>query len=72
MTKFEQIGINAQISAISREEANHRFSISCTLCSRRGIGIKCDRCAIAVAHEQSLSTFDILDEVHKDHPEVIG
>lgn len=58
MTKFEQIGINIQLSAVSKEDALQKFNYSCTLCCHKGMRIDCDRCAIAVTHKQLIAIFD--------------
>lgn len=58
MSKFEQVGVSRQYDAVSKEEANHRFSTSCTICCNRGMQISCDRCAIACAHAISIAAFD--------------
>ncbi len=57
MTKFEQIGINIQMSAVSKEDALQKFSHSCILCCHKGMRIDCDRCAIAVTHHQLIAIF---------------
>ena len=49
MTKFEQVGINYQHEATTKEDANRSFKYSCDCCCNRGMHIKCDRCAIALS-----------------------
>ena len=58
MTKFEQIGVNYQYDAIDKADANRYFKYSCNCCCQRGMRIECDRCAIAVAHDLVVATFD--------------
>ena len=57
MTKFENIGVERQQKSISLYEADRNFNISCTLCCHYNMRIDCDRCAIAVAHEQVIAIF---------------
>lgn len=58
MTKFEQVGVNYQNDAESKEQANRSFRYSCECCCTRGLRIECDRCAIAVAHNLTIAAFD--------------
>lgn len=58
MTKFEQIGINYQYAARSKEEALRSFQYSCRCCCERGMHIECERCAIACAHDMVVGAFD--------------
>lgn len=58
MTKFETIGVQYQYEAASKEEANRSFKYSCNCCCHRGMRIECDRCAIAVAHNHVMASFD--------------
>jgi len=58
MTKFEQIGVNRQIEASTRFQAEKSFSNSCNICCMRGMHIECDRCAIAEAHKLVMATMD--------------
>lgn len=58
MTKFEQVGVNYQHEARTKEEANKSFNYSCTCCCTRGMRIECDRCAIACAHNHVIAAFD--------------
>ena len=58
MTKFEQIGVNYQNDAESKEQANRSFRYSCECCCTRGMHIECDRCAIAVAHNLTIAAFE--------------
>ena len=57
-TKFEQVGINIQYSAISKEDALKKFEYSCNVCCTRGMRIDCDHCAIACVHQQIIATFE--------------
>lgn len=63
MTKFEQIGINYQNSADTKEQANRSFHYSCECCCTRGLHIECDRCAIAVAHNLTIAAFESTSRV---------
>ena len=58
MTKFEQVGVNYQNDAESKEQANRSFRYSCECCCTRGLRIECDRCAIAVAHNLIIAAFE--------------
>ena len=58
MTKFEQVGVNYQNDAESKEQANRSFRYSCGCCCTRGLRIECDRCAIAVAHNLTIAAFE--------------
>lgn len=58
MTKFEQVGVNYQNDAESKEQANRSFRYSCKCCCTRGLRIECDRCAIAVAHNLTIAAFE--------------
>ena len=62
MTKFEQIVINFQHNAYTKEDAKRYFDYSCTCCCMRGMRIECDRCAIACAHKHVVATFDSQDK----------
>ena len=58
MPKFEQVGVNYQNDAESKEQANRSFRYSCECCCTRGMHIECDRCAIAVAHNLTIAAFE--------------
>jgi hypothetical protein len=58
MTKFEQVGVNYQYDANTKEEANRAFKYSCNCCCQRGLRIECDRCAISCAHNLVIAAFD--------------
>ena len=58
MTKFEQVGVNYQNDAESKEQANRSFRYSCECCCTRGMHIECDRCAIAMAHNLTIAAFE--------------
>lgn len=58
MTKFEQIGINHQYAASTKEEAKRAFSHSCNCCCNKGIRLDCDRCAISHVHSLVVAYFD--------------
>lgn len=66
MTKFEQIGVNLQNDAMTKEEARKNFSYSCRVCCNRGMQIQCDKCAISVCHQETMACFDEINN-HKKH-----
>lgn len=55
MTKFESVGCAIQYGSKSVEDADERLERTCTLCCERGLRIECDRCAVTVAHELTVS-----------------
>ena len=62
MSKFEQIGINYQHLANTKEDAIKSFEHSCTCCCVKGMHIECGRCAIANVHSLVLACFDTMSE----------
>lgn len=68
MTKFEQIGINIQMSARTKEDALKKFNHSCTLCCTKGMHINCDHCAISAAHSQLIAIFEDKEVAKHDRP----
>ncbi len=62
MTKFEQVGINMQYSATTKEMAQQKFSRSCECCCNKGVFIKCDRCSIATVHQLVMASFETKEE----------
>lgn len=58
MTKFEQVGINMQMSCGSIYEANRKFEYSCEVCCCRGINIQCDHCAIEATHKMVVAALE--------------
>ena len=62
MTKFEQIGVNYQHAAQTKEEAIRNFKYSCNCCCHRGMHIKCDRCAIEYVHNLVIASFERRDD----------
>lgn len=58
MTKFEQIGVNYQYDAMTKEQCKKCFNYSCNCCVNRGMHIDCDRCAISTVHNLVMATFD--------------
>ena len=58
MTKFEQIGVNYQYDAVTKEQALRSFQYSCNCCCYRGMRIDCDHCAIAQTHHLVIAAFD--------------
>lgn len=74
MTHFEQVGVNFQMQALTVEDARSSLRYSCRCCNNHGMQIKCERCAIAQAHEQTIAILNDPDRVTyaqwmKDHPE---
>lgn len=62
MTKFEQIGVNYQHAAQTKEEAMRNFKYSCNCCCHRGMHIECDRCAIEYVHNLVIASFERKDD----------
>lgn len=62
MTKFEQVGVNYQYDARTKEQANRSFSRSCDCCCQRGMHLDCDRCAIACVHNLVIAVFDSIEQ----------
>lgn len=58
MTKFEQTGVNRQYESASKYESNRNYRISCSICCMRGMHLDCDKCAISVAHDLVIATFE--------------
>lgn len=58
MTKFEQIGVNMQYDAITKEVAKQKFARSCACCCHKGMRIECDRCAIVEVHQLVIAAFE--------------
>lgn len=57
MTHFEQVGVNYQHDANTKEQALKSFEYSCNCCCTKGKRIDCDRCAIAVTHNHIMAHF---------------
>lgn len=51
MTCFERRGCEFQMDSQTVAEAVKNFAYSCKVCCSKGVRISCDRCAIAVTHE---------------------
>lgn len=58
MTKFEQIGVNMQYEALTKEIAIKKFSRSCECCCNKGLHIECSRCSIATVHQLVMASFE--------------
>jgi hypothetical protein len=58
MRKLEQIGVNYQYTAATKEAAIKSFNISCNICCYKGMRIECDRCAISEAHGLIMACFE--------------
>ena len=65
MTKFEQVGINFQYDASTKEQAIKSFKYSCACCCNKGMRLDCDRCAIANVHAMIMAIFDSKNEEDK-------
>lgn len=63
MTKFEQVGVNMQYDAPTKEIAKQKFSRSCECCCNRGLNIPCDRCAIETVHKLVIASFETVMKV---------
>lgn len=61
MTKFEQVGVNMQYDAPTKEMAQKRFSRSCECCCSKGLHIECDRCAIAIVNQLVIAGFETME-----------
>ena len=62
MDKFIQTAINLQDASNTKEEAKRKLSISCNICSSRGIKLDCDRCPVKAHHDLLIAVFDDLHE----------
>lgn len=58
MIKFEQVGVNLQEEAVTKEIAIKRFSRSCDICCTKGIHLDCDRCCISTVHRLVMANFE--------------
>ena len=58
MTKFEQVGINFQYDAPTKEAAIKSFKYSCTCCCSKGMRLDCDRWAISHTHAMIVAIFE--------------
>ena len=58
MTKFEQVGVNYQYDADTKEAARRAFRYSCNCCCNRGMKIDCEKCSIAFVHSLVIACFD--------------
>ena len=61
MTRFEQVGVNYQYNAETKNQALKSFMHSCYCCCMKGMRIDCDRCAIAEAHKNVVACFADLE-----------
>lgn len=71
-TFFEQVGVERQINADTPEEAIRSFKHSCAVCCTKGAYVKCDKCAIAHAHNEVLACFQDVEEFLKSKLRVIA
>lgn len=58
MTKFETIGVNLQYTSPNKEMAQKRYARSCECCCVRGMHLKCEQCAIEVAHQMVMASYE--------------
>ena len=58
MTKFEQVGVNMQYEATTKEVAIRKFSRSCECCCNKGMRIECNKCSIATVHQLVVASFE--------------
>ena len=65
MTKFEQVGVNFQYDASTKEQAIKSFKYSCACCCNKGMRLDCDRCAISSTHAMIVAIFDSKNEEDK-------
>lgn len=65
MSKFEQIGIEHQLSSANKFSAMKRFKNSCMVCCYKGIHLECDKCGIASVHKEVIACFDDLKKFKK-------
>ncbi len=66
MTGFERKGCEIQMDSRTVSQAVKNFAYSCEVCCNRGIRISCDRCAIAVTHENVVAAIlDSQEELRK-------
>lgn len=72
MTGFERRGCEIQMDSQTVPEATRNFEYSCRVCCNRGIRIDCDRCAIAIAHENVVAAIlDTEEELRRKEVERI-
>lgn len=55
MTRFEERGVERQLSAQTVHEANREFRHSCKCCAERGFHLECDSCSIETVHKCMVS-----------------
>ena len=65
MTKFEQVGVNFQYMASTKNQAVKSFKYSCDCCCHKGMRINCDNCAIAYTHALVVTFFDNKEDSHQ-------
>lgn len=58
MTKFEQVGVNMQYEATTKEVAIRKFSRSCECCCNKGMRIECNKCSIATVYQLVVASFE--------------
>lgn len=64
--KFIQRSCQFQEESISKEEAQKNFSISCDVCSNKGINIICEKCPIKRTHQLVMSVFADIEQIEEE------
>lgn len=62
MTGFERKGCELQMGCESVRQAVKTFEYSCNVCCMKGVRISCNRCAIAVTHENVVAAIQDFEE----------
>jgi len=65
MTGFERRGCEFQMDSRTVSEAVKNFAYSCKVCCNKGVRISCDRCAIAVTHENVVAAIRDAEEEYR-------
>ena len=65
MTGFERKGCEIQMESQTVSQAVKNFAYSCEVCCNRGVRISCDRCAIAVTHENVVAAIHDAEEEYR-------
>lgn len=62
MTGFERKGCELQMGCETVRQAVKTFEYSCNVCCTKGVRITCERCAIAVTHENVVAAIRDFEE----------
>ena len=65
MLKFEQVGVEYQLSSATKVLAIKRFETSCNICCCRGIHLDCERCGIAEVHKEVIACFEDFENLKR-------